>query len=236
MGKPRFEIPSIDDATLVTLAERIRPVVRRDGDLYYIKPVDLRRIAFTWDPKVTSQAVGLEPVISFKTLHRYAYHGFFKPSIAEVLAQIPADLLDDNVVAFEVKGPKDADDLNKDSAALNAGFHVAMTTLYSRRADARKPSDDLSLTAFDMTLLDTTRLLDMWFTWRPYWSAVDRYEQAMEVGGHSPEQRAAARKHWRRLDVYGRPDHFQKYPNETMRFWWENLCTEINSRVPKSGR
>lgn len=61
------------------------------------------------------------------------YYGIFKPSIAEVLAQIPEELIE-QTVAFETIGPADADALNKERDALNAGFHVATTRLYGRSA------------------------------------------------------------------------------------------------------
>jgi hypothetical protein len=63
-------------------------------------------------------------------LHRYGYHGFFKPSIAEVLCQMPAGLDAD---FFEVIGPETAEDLNNELDALKAGFHVATTIFYKRK-------------------------------------------------------------------------------------------------------
>ncbi len=103
------------------------------GRLHYIRPVDPRSVAYTWEPKHTKEARGLQPIRDITTLHTYGFYGFFKPSIAEVLAQIPEDILD-SVVAFEiVKHPETADDLNKDIDALNAGFHVATTRLYTKK-------------------------------------------------------------------------------------------------------
>lgn len=110
---------------------RIVPVVQRDARLWYIKPVDPHGQAFTWDPKPSEPADNLSVVCRIYTLHRYGYYGFFKPSIAEVLAQIPTEVAQ-RVVAFETDGPDDADDLNEDLFALDAGFHVAETTLYER--------------------------------------------------------------------------------------------------------
>ena len=78
----------------------------------------------------------MKEVARIRTLHTYAYYGFFKPSIAEVLAQIPSHLVD-SVIAFETKGPGDADDLNDDRSALNAGFHAATTILYGEAQPER---------------------------------------------------------------------------------------------------
>ena len=127
-------IPEVSNEEITKLAKRIKPVVlfKRKG-LCYIKPVDLFKVAYTWDPKSAKKATGLIPLCEITTHHGFGYAGFFKPSIAEVLAQIPQAYLK-RVVAFEiVDSPKDADDLNKEKDALNAGYHVAKTRLYGRQ-------------------------------------------------------------------------------------------------------
>ena len=123
-------IPNVPRDQIIQLAKRIKPVYDF-GQKYYIRPVDLFEIAYTWEPKSAKQATGLKTLCDIRTYHGFGYHGFFKPSIAEVLAQIPAEHLD-KVVAFEiVDRPKDVDDLNQEQEALNAGYHVATTRLYS---------------------------------------------------------------------------------------------------------
>jgi len=126
-------IPEVPKERIQKLAERIKPVVQfAQKGRRYIKPVDLFDIAYTWDPKSADEAMDLKPLCDITTYHTYGYQGLFKPSIAEVLAQIPAEHLD-KVVAFEIVGsPKTADDLNREHEALNAGYHVATTRLYVR--------------------------------------------------------------------------------------------------------
>ncbi len=132
-------IPKILDERLQELCKRIKPVVRfvswfgkGKECLYYIKPVDPRKIAYTWDPKPRRKARRLKKLCDITTYHSYGYYGFFKPSIAEVIAQIPEEYLN-KVVAFEiVENPEKRDDLNLHSEALNAGYHVATTRLYIR--------------------------------------------------------------------------------------------------------
>lgn len=136
-------IPEVPKERIRDLAERIKPVMRfalgekglfrsPEGYLYHIKPVDLFGITFTWLPESDEKAVGLKPLCVITTYHTYAYYGFFKPTIAEVLAQIPAEHLD-KVVAFEIIGsPETVDDLNREAEALNVGYHVAITQLYVR--------------------------------------------------------------------------------------------------------
>ena len=99
---------------------------------YYIKKVDPEKIAFTWDPKKTKRARKLKPLKDITTYHTYGYYRMFKPSIAEVLAQIPEGLLA-ATIAFEiVERPETAADLDKHSEALNDGYHVATTRLYAK--------------------------------------------------------------------------------------------------------
>ena len=125
-------IPPIDDDTIARMLETVRPLAfDSSGVLCTMDPVDPRNMSFTWAPK------GLQPLPfavveaqRVRTLHTFGYFGLFKPSIAEVLAQLPADL--SGVVGFSIKGPADIRDVFKESDALNAGFHVAETTLWRR--------------------------------------------------------------------------------------------------------
>lgn len=117
-------IPEISDAKLEELYKRIKPVVGRKGKLYYIKDEDLRKVAFTWEPKLKNKAKKLERLCDITTYHTYGYHGFFKPSIAEVIAQIPENYLDETV-AFET-----FTDLTLENIVGN--YHVTTTRLYTK--------------------------------------------------------------------------------------------------------
>jgi hypothetical protein len=99
--------------------------MRQNGELRYVRvPRDLRNMSFLWDarPKLWGRTSDLGYFASISTYHTFGYQGFFKPSVAEVLAQIPEDLLG-QTVAFEVLGP---------SRATADGYHVATTRLYER--------------------------------------------------------------------------------------------------------
>lgn len=101
-----------------------RPVVRLDGELYYIKPVDKDKIAFTWDPEPTRKVKNLEILESIVTRHKCGHISLFKPSISEVLACIPKRLKR-KVVAFETV-PESAE------PDFDAYEHYATTILYKR--------------------------------------------------------------------------------------------------------
>ncbi len=125
-----FSIPKISDEELRSRAARIKALVRKGGKLYTIEqPKNLRQTAFLWDPVFEERSGVVMEIGRVKTLHSYGAPSLFKPSIAEVLAQIPPELAA-KVKAFEVLGPGTANDLNDHWDELNAGFHVAETILY----------------------------------------------------------------------------------------------------------
>lgn len=127
-------IPNVPEERVVELAQRIEPIVRIGDAPRYIKPVDLNRIAFMWSPEATGYVDmnGLVALRDITTYHTWAYYGFFKPTIAEVLKQIPTEIVD-QVVAFEIiESPQCAEDFDKDREAFNAGYHVATTRLYGK--------------------------------------------------------------------------------------------------------
>jgi hypothetical protein len=131
MGKNfmnRVYIPNVSKKIIIERAAKIKPVVSFDGVKRY---VDSSKF-FLWDAEENNnEAVYLEKICDITTFHKYWYYGFFKPTLNGVLAQIPEDMLD--VIAFEiVKYPKTAEDLSNNIDALNAGFHVATTTLYRK--------------------------------------------------------------------------------------------------------
>ena len=141
-----LQIPSITDARIKELLGHIRPCVRdARGDLCFILPVDARRCSFVWSPKLDEAAKGLSVLAKIHTLHIFSYPAFFKPSIAEVLAQIPLWLVD-KVGAFETCGPETMHEMYEEHEMLNAGYHVAETTLYGliEAQPEIKPSADTS--------------------------------------------------------------------------------------------
>jgi hypothetical protein len=131
MPAGRDYIPRISPERMQSLASRISPLIRLDGALRHIRPTSID-VAFLWNPQAADEAEELEPLREIRTYHSFAYHAFFKPSIAEVLAQVPGDI-EDHVTAFEIIAwPENADELNKELQALQDGFHVACTRFYGK--------------------------------------------------------------------------------------------------------
>jgi len=137
--KKANRIPEISDERLTELYKRIKPVVtfRRKvkrlrqhqvGELYFIKDVNPRNVAFTWDPKPLQRVDNQLVLIgAIPTYHTWGYYGFFKPSIAEVIAQIP-DVFLDEVVAFETLTDITLQNIIGD-------YHVTITKLYGANSD-----------------------------------------------------------------------------------------------------
>lgn len=91
--KADVNVPEITDERLAELNARFRPLVLKDGELHRIavKKVKLRNTAFAWSP-VLLKEVEFMPLREVETDHTCAYHAFVKPTIAEVLAQVPDDI------------------------------------------------------------------------------------------------------------------------------------------------
>lgn len=141
------KIPEISDERVAELYALIKPVIRfqhkgyefpplggwklsdivpdkDDGLLYFIEDVDPYKAAFTVYPKPIRQAEDLEEFDAILTWHTWAYYGFFKPTIAEVLAQIPEQHLE-RIVAFQTLTNVAIDN-------IVGNYHVAITVLYER--------------------------------------------------------------------------------------------------------
>lgn len=128
---PSTLIPEISNERLEQLAQRIKPVIRfaqglkgkfqsSKGTPHYITPTDLRTQSFMWSAKPTARATKLIEVDTIATYHTYGYAGFFKPSIAEVLAAIQNRPDIESIVAFEITGEE----------IYNDECHQATTVLY----------------------------------------------------------------------------------------------------------
>jgi len=116
------------------LCKKIKPTVRfsriigfllrpsQFGSLYHIDPVDPFNVAYTLEPQPNSKAKRLEKICDITTYHAFGYYGLFKPSIAEVIAQIPEKHLG-RTVAFEiVVWPETREDLSEQWDVVNEGY------------------------------------------------------------------------------------------------------------------
>lgn len=141
----KVSIPKISDEELKERYEQIKPVITVNGKLHYFREFtfeELSNRSYLWgcDKNVREEVKENELEVwegkDFACLHSWGYYGFFKPSVAEVLAQI--NELDLPLVsAFEIiESPKTAEDFHKDSftsIAFNNGYHVSTVRLYRKK-------------------------------------------------------------------------------------------------------
>lgn len=141
MEEKKFFIPEMEQAEIVKWYQNISPIVIHNDKPCYLRRLSDKEIsntAYTWlnnknDFGKEVDYTKLEELCVLNMLHTFGYYGFFKPTVAEVIRQIPKELLSE-VVAFEmISNPNDADDLSKFQDALNAGFHVSTVRLYKTK-------------------------------------------------------------------------------------------------------
>lgn len=124
-------------------AKKIKPMVHEHdagGSMkvyHFTNKADHYTQSYPWDAKNKKPAKDLEEVARIWTLHTWAYYGFFKPTLAEVLLQIPENLLE-QVDYFVVIGPETSSDLNKTMPYIDRGYHVAQTILYRKTKKGKK--------------------------------------------------------------------------------------------------
>lgn len=121
------------------LSKVIRPVIRFsglffkesaiEGSLHYVRVADIFRQRFLRDPIPGKRACGLASGGVFTSFHTLGFELYFAPSIAEVLAQIPA-VKADRAHAFEViDWPRTWDDVRKQPSFAD-GLHAASVQIY----------------------------------------------------------------------------------------------------------
>lgn len=141
----KVSITSISDEELMKRYEHIKPVIKKEGKLYYLREFTLDEIkgtSYIWNAhEDVREEVGEDELEvlegrDFFCLHGYGYYGLFKPSIEEVLTQIKEDYIP-LVKAFEIiESPKTANDFYKDSftsIAFDNGYHVSTVRLYGEK-------------------------------------------------------------------------------------------------------
>ncbi len=126
--------------------QTIKPIVKRDTYLRELTAHELTGTAYTWLNEPTDYAdrvdfSRLSVLEDRKMLHRWGYYGFFKPSVGEVIRQIPKEYLE-KVVAFEIIDGAIAYN-STFNAELNAGFHVSIVRLYQAKDDTNEAAQPI---------------------------------------------------------------------------------------------
>ena len=138
----KVSIPKISKEELMARYKRIKPIVEIDGKKHFLRKYteeEITKTSYLWNADGDKR----EPVDmnlycpmtewDFECIHKYGYYGFFKPSIAEVLAQIP-EMDVPFVNAFEIiEQPKTPEDFSKNKIVFDNGFHISKVRLYTRK-------------------------------------------------------------------------------------------------------
>ncbi len=138
----KISIPIISDEELMRRYLKIKPVADVHGTKYWLRDYSLKEMkdtSYFWTiipdkREPVGEQLSNHTHYDFECFHRCGFPGFFKPSIAEVLAQIPEDIFEHySIDAFEIiQRPTCADDLNRYKDATKQGFHVSTVRLYLR--------------------------------------------------------------------------------------------------------
>ena len=134
----KLEIPKISDDELKKLYEKLKPIVTINDVKYLLREFsfeELSDISYIWeryeDKRDKVDEKNLEVIDDFLCLHKYGYHGLFKPSIKEVLAQMPQSIIEKANTFEIIEQPENADDLNKYVDVVNAGYHLSKVRAYN---------------------------------------------------------------------------------------------------------
>lgn len=133
--KRKYFIKEIPIPELLVLAKKIRPIVHGQ----YLRKLNSRELvmtAFTWldDPEDFVEEVDyskLSVIEDRKMLHSWNYYGSFKPTVYEVISQIPEELFK-KVVAFEIiEGAIGMNSIFKEE--FQEGYYVSIVRLYCEK-------------------------------------------------------------------------------------------------------
>lgn len=147
MIQPR--IPFMENAEIMRYYERIKPIVpRSQGDSYLtelnehaVTSYAFNKIEEGEETEVLVDYSELATLADVKMIHGWGYHIYFKPSVAEVIRQIPKDLLDKTVAFTLIWGSTTS--LFKEE--FDAGYHPSIIRLFKKREDGEPAADQDSM-------------------------------------------------------------------------------------------
>lgn len=138
-------IPEITQDELKERYKRIKPIVEIEGVKYYLRDFTIEELTkcsyIGYANEDKREKVDMSLLITrnndFECIHKYNYYGFFKPSIAEVLAQI-SNLDLEFTDAFEIiKSPQTCEDFITNPVVFNNHFHISTVRLYTSRTNPK---------------------------------------------------------------------------------------------------
>ena len=147
----KYEIPKMSNGDIAKWYSNIKPIVKYEGKPTYLRELWAHELTITVYTDLNEPSDYAEPVdysklsvlADVKMLHVWAFYGFFKPNVGEVIRQIPTEYIE-KVVAFEmINGAIGMTSIfNKE---LNAGFHVSIVRLYQAKDDTNEEAQPIGI-------------------------------------------------------------------------------------------
>ena len=142
-----MEAPSFDMHTLDTLIaqrriiprdiifeiiQRVTPVVKVDGVFHRVNTycLDVHDPRYLSTSRLYNDPIELIEHSVIPTLHRFGSPDIFMPTIAESVIMFPL-VMSPQIIAFETVGPVTITEFCEQKVAIDKGFHVAKTILYT---------------------------------------------------------------------------------------------------------
>lgn len=130
-------LPTIDDNRLRELYKTLKPIVTIEEIKYLLKEFTLEQLrnqSYIWNVERDNREIvepgKLEIVDDFLCLHSWGHYGLFKPSIAEVLAQVH-DYVAKEANTFEIiESLQTREDVFRYSEIIDNGFHLSKVRAY----------------------------------------------------------------------------------------------------------
>ena len=147
MSTMQLEAPSLDAHTLdfliaqrqiipretiYEIIRRVTPVVRVGNVFHRISTycLDVHDPRYLSPQRLCNEPLELIEHSVISTLHRFGSPGIFMPTIAESVIMFPL-IVSTQVIAFETVGPATMTEFCEQKVAIDKGFHVAKTILYT---------------------------------------------------------------------------------------------------------
>lgn len=170
-------IPMMEKDEIAKWYKNIRPIVnyksknncnKKQVYLRKLKNNELTDLSYTWlqNEKDYAEQVEYEKLSALadvKMIHRFGLYGLFKPSVGEVICQIPKELLP-KVVAFEIiYNPINNSDFNLFKKEFDAGFHVSVVRLYQVKCNELYPRNEDIMQPIGMTKEEFEKFKELTF-------------------------------------------------------------------------
>lgn len=131
-----LKIPDISDKELKIRYSKVKPLVEIDEVTYTLKRFTFTALSnrsYLWNKHEDKRNIvhkeELEKIEDFICLHTCGYCGLFKPSIAEVLAQLPEKSVKEANYFEIIEQPETIDDVYR----YTTQYHVSLVRTYKRK-------------------------------------------------------------------------------------------------------